>query len=195
MCSVYIISHVIYHNCSTSILRAHFIHHASNDIVRFSCPTSYINVFHFIYLSYHASYVILEYFRFVNHMLNCTSLVLSYVIAFLMSSIIYQINIILYGSFHTSCITFHIQSYTKYRFISYIYICIISRSFYHMSSHIILAGGSSAVPRTPKTLRFQIWVSLNEALTVPKCLLMEYLLTSVYHCSSLPEKSNISKSI
>lgn len=120
MCPVYIISHIIYHNCSTSFLRAHFIHHASNDIVRYSCPTSYIKFFHFIYLSYHASYII-YHFRFVNHMLNCTSLVISYVIAFLMSSIIYyQINIILYGSFHTSCITFQIQSYTKYRFISYI---------------------------------------------------------------------------
>lgn len=123
-------------------------------------------------------------------MLNCTSLVISYVIAFLMSSIIYyQINIILYGSFHTSCITFHIQSYTKYRFISYI--CIISRSFYHISSHIILARGSSAFPRAPKTLRFQIWVSLNEALTVPK-MFVGGVSTYIYHGSSLPEKSNIS---
>ena len=48
------------------------------------------------------------------------------------------------------------------------HIYVISRSFYHISSHIILARGSSAFPRTPKTLRFQIWVSLNEALTVPK---------------------------
>ena len=123
-------------------------------------------------------------------MLNCTSLVISYVIAFLMSSIIYyQINIILYGSFHTSCITFHIQSYTKYRFISYI--CVISRSFYHISSHIILARGSSTFPRAPKTLRFQIWVSLNEALTVPK-MFVGGVSTYIYHGSSLPEKSNIS---
>lgn len=77
----------------------------------------------------------------------------------------------------------------------------ISFHFIYMSFHVVfiiyqvISYWPVVLPRSPE--RQKPWdFRFGSAWTKPwqsqKCLLMEYLLTSVYHGSSLPEKSNIS---
>ena len=85
--------------------------------------------------------------------------------------------------------------------VSYPIIHQISFHFIYMSFHVVfiiyqvISYWPAVLPRSPE--RQKPWdFRFGSAWTKPwqsqKCLLMEYLLTSVYHGSSLPEKSNIS---